>query len=289
MIIHGGIERAASTFLQEEVFPKLGVYRYDPGFSRNLKRLGYEAISGLPIEIREGFERLGETKRVLSWEGFFGIHHHYTGERFYACDLALSNAKTLLGYGLKLFVVLRRQDAAIESMIKYKRRYLTAPDMLLADYPVKTDLFGRYCLSSQYARLLRSYDYYRSISFAQNLLGPQNVCVAIYEDLVQDPGAFFKTISKFFEEDLSGLEDLSRIRVNKESTKYTDLIEQYVPMGPLLRFVNNVSGFRLEKLLPKRASALSDQSREDLRAVFREDNRKLANLLGIDLGKYGYC
>jgi hypothetical protein len=289
MIIHGGIERAGSTFLQEVVFPRLRLNRYDAEYSRKLKLLGRDAISSLPKEITDGFKRLKGTKVVLSRESFFATHHHYTGETFYASELALSNAKTLLEEDLKLLMVLRRQDSAIDSMVKYKKRYVSAPNMLLADYPVRLDRFGRYSLSSQYARLLRSYDYYRSIAIARNMLGAQNVCVVLYEDLIHDPKKFFQVISEFFEEDLSALEALSCHRMNAHSSKYDDLVSGYVTMGPLLRAANNLSGFRLEKLLPKRAAALTDHSRQELLALFQQDNIKLANLLGIDLGKYGYC
>lgn len=289
MIIHGGLERAASTFLQEKVFPFLDTYRYDADAAPALRALGRDSVAHLDAAVRDRFATVYNTKVLLSSEQFWCRYHHFLGRPPYSSELALTNILALASPPVKLLMILRRQDDAIDSIVRYKQRFLSKPNMLIADYPVKPNFFGVYRIASQYGRLLRTYDYYMAMSLAANILGKENVTIAVYEDLAHDPGAFFDRLSESFEEDMSRFVACAETRVNSESAKYENLVDGYVPMGHIMRKVNNLTGCRLEKLLPKRPSALTDRQRAELMAVFREGNRKLADFFDIDLGKYGYC
>jgi hypothetical protein len=49
-----------------------------------------------------------------------------------------------------------------------------------------------------------------------------------------------------------------------------------------------VSGFRLEKVLPRRKKALSEADAAAIRAVFAEENRKLDLCFGLGINRHGY-
>jgi hypothetical protein len=124
---------------------------------------------------------------------------------------------------------------------------------------------------------------------AAAILGRDRLHVLVYEDLAADPGAFFGALGEALGEDLSRFAGREFERVNQTSWKYAQLTGRYVPMGHFFRRINNLSGYRLERLLPGRQAVFSEQDRARLLDVFREDNRRLARFLDLDLARYGYC
>ena len=212
----------------------------------------------------------------------------YTGRLLSDPRVAFANLNELYGRACKILIVIRRQDTAIDSMIRYKQRYLSNPRMYLMDYPVRISLFGSYRAEGLYGRLLDAYNYYRNLFLLLPVFGKDNIHVLLYEDLMQDPAKFFQDLGVCFGENLDFMVSGVDQRENVRSRKYDDLPAGYVPMGHLVRKLNNLSGFRLEKLLPKRSYGLPPEDAEKIMAIFGSENSKLDDLFGLRLARYGY-
>jgi hypothetical protein len=135
---------------------------------------------------------------------------------------------------------------------------------------------------------MESYDYYRALSEIIALFGKENIFVIPYEDLANNRKSFFRRLSVCFDQDLSMLTTECDDRVNIRSRKYDRLPREYVSMGHFLRKLNNLSGYRLEKLLPARKAGITPGFRNDLMARFVEGNRHLDDIFNLNLNRYGY-
>ncbi len=289
VVVHGGLERAASTFLQRVVFPALTSYSYREDLVQDLSRIGERHISQIPAKVRDRLGALKHTRSLVSSEGIVTTRCAYDADYIVDPSLTLLNLKALFGGQTRLLLVIRRQDKAIDSMLRYKQRYLSDPDMFLMDYPARrSSLTGATHFESLGGRLLDSYCYYRSLAAAIEILGKGNVTVLVYEDLVNNPHVFFSGLGKLLGEDSEWLTGLAGTRVNEVSDKYEKLPGGYVPMGHIMRRLNNLSGYRLEKILPSRRSALNKDRSERILELFRDENRLLAELFDLDIEKYGY-
>lgn len=123
---------------------------------------------------------------------------------------------------------------------------------------------------------------------AFELLGPERVTLLTHEELVDKPESFFARLSKVFDTNIGLLVENSTEKVNVRSAKYTNLPKSYVPMSHIVRRLNNLSGNRLEKLLPSRKSGLTDKMKKEVLDIFRESNKQLSELFKINLNEYGY-
>ena len=165
-------------------------------------------------------------------------------------------------------------------MIRYKQRYLSDWRQYLLDWPVrKRPLAGSFVCEGLYPRLLNSYNYLKYVGLSMELFGRDRVHVVLYEDLKADPEAFFGGLGEALGEDTAGLMASAQTRVNAKSAKYEGLPGRYVPMGHLVRKLNNLSGHRLEKFLPGRESGLPEERKAEVLALFRDGNQRLAALL----------
>jgi hypothetical protein len=288
-VFHLGMTRCASTFLQLEVFPLLTRREFiRDGLSRKITALGYAHCSQMDEQVVKPFRELAGKSVLLSNEGILCTKRAYTGKLFWEDTLVIANLKELYGENCKILVVIRRQDTIIESMIRYKQRYISDANMLLVDFPVRRSVFGALRYEALFDKLLSSYNYYRSLVPLLTLFGKDRLFVLPYEQLIADKRAFFGRLSECMDEDLTHLADRNLPRRNEKSKKLANLPEGYVKMGHVARKLNNLTGHRLEKLLPTHNRALDEKQSQDVLKPFLEDNRRLDGLFGLNLKSYGY-
>ncbi len=289
VVVHGGLEKAASTFLQQRIFPNVPNYQYFPELRPLLIEIGTAHWTHLKKDIVTEIGGLSGSNSILSSEGLICLERAYDGQFTSRSDLTIGNLAHLLGDSLHFVVVLRRQDTAIDSMIRYKQRYLADPKSFMVDFPAKrTRVSAMWDYRSLTSRLLQSYNYYHHMIPAFETLGPERVTVLTHEELANKPDAFFARLSEVFDTDIGKLADQSAEKVNARSAKYSDLPQDYVPMPHFIRRLNNLSGNRLEKFLPSRKSGLTEEMKREILDIFRESNRQLSDLFKLDLNEYEY-
>ncbi len=265
-VFHLGMTRCASTFLRTEVFPMLTKREYiRTGPCEDIRVLGYAHSSQMDDEVLNPFKALAGQSVLLSNASILCEKRAFSGKFSWEDTFVVANVKELYGDNCKILVVIRRQDSIIESMIRHKQRYISDPDMLLADFPVKRTIFGSMKSESLYDKLLSSYNYYRSLVPLLPLFGKDRLFVLPYEQLVADRPAFFARLSECLEEDLTHLAEANLPRRNDgTSKKYSDLPKGYVKMGHVARKINNLTGHRLEKLLAAHRRALDEKQSKDV-------------------------
>ena len=289
VVVHGGLEKAASTFLQQRIFPNVPGFRYFPELRPSLLELGKCHWSHLDETVVAEIGGLAGSNAILSSEGLVCVEHAYDGQFTQRSCLTIGNLAHLLGHSLHLVVILRRQDTAIDSMIRYKQRYLSDPMSFLVDFPAKRrGVSTMWDYRSLYSRLLQSYNYYHHLAPAYDQIGPDRITLLPYEALVDRPESFFAGLSEVFDTDIARLSEQSAEKVNARSEKYSDLPDAYVPMSHFVRRLNNLSGYLFEKLFPSRQSALTDGMKSEIMDIFRDSNRQLSDLFKLDLDAYGY-
>ena len=288
-IVHGGIEKAASSLLQQTIFPNLTAYRYLADYRSHLVGLGRASKDDIPAEAREAFQALADSNTLISSEGFVCLRRAYGGYLAAEPSLALLNLRDLVGGPVRLLLVLRRQDSAVESMVRYKQRYFADPHSFLADFPAqRSRLTGMWSYGGLSDRLLQSYNYDQFIAIACGILGAENISILLYEDLRNEPLTFYKKLGDLVGEDLTHYVTRPPAVVNSTSSKYDALPSRFVPMPHLVRRLNNLTKHRLEKVLPQRDYALPPETRSEIRTIFAESNRRLSQRMDLDLDKYGY-
>lgn len=285
-VIHVGIPRGASTFLQKRIFPNVPGYRYvrEPNF----EALGHGHLDVLDAELRDAFRSFADQNVILSQESSLFRFAIYTGRFHPDPRIIFSNIHELYGRNCMIVMVIRRQDTAIDSMIRFKQRYLSNPSMYLMDYPVRTSIFGVHKASGLYGKLLDAYNYHSNVFLLLPAFGKENIRILLYEDLINDPAKFFRGLSECFGADLTPLISSAQERENVRHHKYENLPKGYVPMGHILRKLNNLSGYRLEKLLPERKFGLPPDDAKGIMKIFADQNRLLDDLFGLGLQRYGY-
>ena len=284
-VVHVGIQRGASTFLQKQIFPQIPGYSYDA--SVVLRDYGHAHLDAMTPGKSQLLKAFANRNVILSDEGALFTGSIYTGRLKADSRIIFSNLAEAFGQNCRIFIMIRRQDTAIDSMVRYKQRYLSDPSTFLADYPVSQSIFGTYKSEGLYGKLLDSYNYYRHLMMLRPFFG-RSVHIGLFEEMRAEPNKFFAGLSRLFEVDVGHLAGQTKKVENEKSKKYSGLPPAYVPMGHLVRKLNNLSGHRLEKLLPSRKSAIEPDMAADILKIFRDDNRRLDELLGLGLDRYGY-
>lgn len=288
-VFHLGMTRCASTFLQLEIFPSLSRRQFvRPGTGSSISALGYAHLSQMDKAHVDRWKGYVGKSVLLSQEEILCSKRAYAGRLHWDDNIVVTNLRELYGEDCRILVVIRRQDMIIDSMIRYKQRYLSDARMFMVDYPVNRSVFGALKFESLFDKLIASYNYYRSIVPLLPLFGKDRIWILPYEQLVSDKDLFYSRLGECLDEDLTRQKESSLPRRNTTSHKYSDLPKGYVPMGHVMRKLNNLSGYRLEKFLPSQKEALGQRQCEEILKIFEADNRRLDELFGLNLKALGY-
>ena len=299
-VIHIGFAKCASTLLQRKVFPEVPGYEYVD--CRDYTGLGTTYLSDL--DPSSPVLRLPSMNNVILSNHAF-LHYHLPlpwrkyGKRV-RIDITVANLSVLCRDRGKIVVVLRRQDSAIDSRIKYAGDQYARPECFFLDYPMRGDgwskeqkregnpVYKAQCLANVYGGTFTgSYDYFDILQRLATGVDKKRIHVLLYEDLVHDKGAFLDGLAAIFEQDMSAFMPSLMKKVNKSPE---------TPVAPHPFFTRGIGREqRLKSFLLRRAGrlfarplGLSEEWKEEFLDLYREGNRRLADSFDLPLKKYGY-
>jgi len=303
VVLHVGYPKTASTWLQETIFadPDSGFvfpwYRSDCRARTISAFVTVNSYSDDSVWARtffeEGLRRCagGSGVPIISDESLCGdpLLRFYTGR--YIADRIHSvfpRAKILIG--------VREQKAIAISL--YREYLLTA-----GSFPLEVFL-GRGDEPMGYSPILRPdyLEYDRVVGYYQKLYGRENVLVLPMELLQKEPQKFVESIFEFCQ--CSGrIEHLSaarRVGLSAVALEIQRWLNPLIPVNPLVpqpstiaaRIISRLS-HGIDRLVPRSWSTPLERRWKTITArrydgMFRDSNRRLAELTGIDLAALGY-
>ena len=310
LTIHVGLRKAASTTLQKGLFAKLpelnhfgmwidDVTRFpDPRIPELIQRIilsdgvNYDRAAARDLAEDAIVSKLSPTRiNTLSDEKLGGFWRGYADRRLIAERL-----KDLFG-NIRIIVMVREQiDHFLANYIALGGEYKLAPDRLRVRLPVTDHLeyMMRYPDYEQLGHLKVG----QSTAMYADIVGRDNVCVLLFEEMRDDLQAFAKRIGGFLGVGTDAVVACMRgrhenlRRTTRRMLAYRSLRAHVLP------------GFSLSAHLPARMHAgferaLSGGSKSQieipaewlarLRAYYAEDNARLAGDFGLDLARWGYA
>lgn len=306
--IHVGLSKAASTFLQQSFFPQVhdalfihapyeAVPRANPVqrfvrsiFTRNAACLDLPAIRE---EIDAFAQRCGHARILVSSEALFGTPFENNADFRRNADLLAE----VFG-APKIWLILRRQDTWLESWYSQLLKMgLSTSPARFTNY--RAGAFEDYDLPVYAGANLdvRDLDWSCYVQYYRRSFGASNVLVQTYEGFRRDAPAFlarfceFAGIAPFVPEpgrsvnpSLSRLSAAVARTVNVLPAGLKQQLRGLVP-GSLhpARILNRL----VDPMLPKHRLFPPELARAALQ-LHRENNRRLAALIGDDLSAHGY-
>lgn len=160
-------------------------------------------------------------------------------------------------------------------------------------------------LKAQYihvASLLKSLDFYQTISFYRDLFGSDNICILLFEfeDLLNNPNQFAKELAHFMEIDPIYTQNFINSKPQNTSNlmKQTKLYKsRYFDQIKLSQILPNLIYNPLYNILEKALTEYvpikpslnyNKEHLNKIRDLYRDSNQKLINDFGLDIRKYDY-
>ncbi len=286
-LIHIGYPKCGSTFLQMEVFPKIKAVKTSSTTESDeflLKAVPHimtlDSIFYDPAFIKDCAEKMNPKINVISYEGFAGFVSLGRGVETATITKRLKN----IFPDTKILVVLRNQETIIPSLYTHDVKFGYA-----CDFDKWFKMFEatfRY-IFLKYSGLIECY---------RDIFGKENVKVVFFEELFKK-----ETIKEIL--DFSGIDSAGLENVDCSSRKNT----AYTPLSLSLTLwlnrhfgtkINLGAGFvycfwryRISKYVDsisglfgmKKKNFITSKIDEKLVEWFREDNRKLAEVIGRKL------
>jgi hypothetical protein len=316
IILHVGLHKTATTFLQERVFPALPGVRFvhpvhyprpdDGPIERFVLDLLYRNAACIDIDrhrtqIDAWLAEVAEPIVLISSEALVGIpaENHRN---------ILTNAELLaeLFPAAKICLVFRRQDrwaeSAFSQLLKQGfsttiERYLNYRDGEFGPYNV--GLFNGPNVDA------RDLDWERFDALYRRRFGADSVCALPFELFVTDSHEFLRRLYAFAEIEPGVFPD-TRERVNERWSALAVGLAQVVNVIPM-RVKRTIRDYvshdwhpsavlsrtvipRLPGWIPGvgKADSIGPKLSAALLELHRDDNRRLGERIGIDLSQYGY-
>lgn len=300
VIIHIGLSKTGSTFLQSKVFPFLeNTFSITPPAATlegtPLHFLFYQTVrpdrkKRLSNEedrkaIFNYVSSLTSDNIILSNEHFSTVQFRYKSE--YNCFEELKK----IFPEAKIFLVLRKQDEWAQSA------YNTTVRMPGRRKPLN-ELWqynnNRFADDSK----VRTINWYELVKEAYSYFGKENVFVTTYELFADEPKKFLSEFYNFFEIPPYYPEDYNKVNFKLKEIRVEPLNELYdiaIEKLPykLQKVIKKNSKF-IKKFIGKlyrytyHIEFFTPQQKQQILDIYSESNKKLAELVGIDLSKYGY-
>jgi hypothetical protein len=307
-LIHIGYHKTASTWLQKQIFYPQHAGFYAPFHSRDIQKeiVAPNSFDFDPEVCRRLYAPAIEQARASGMTPVFSAErlsgHPYSGG--FDSQMIADRLLQIFPKG-KVLIVIREQKSIIRSAyIQYIKRGGAATLKTFLD---RANLIGAVPLFS-----LDFYKYHRLISYYHQLYGQENVLVLPYELLVADRKQFVGEVQAFCgltQTESFWTEGLAQGTINKSPSGLE---------SQLIRLLNHIVGprndFNRHSLLPlpekrvrkihggiKRAgklvpkvlhTTLTNRMRASIAAAagdtYRESNAISSELIGRDLGAYGY-
>ncbi len=208
----------------------------------------------------------------------------------------VTKAERLLGlFGdIRIMLCLRRPEdlmislysESIKELNPRAHRLLTLENWLEQEWSEQRALRNTRILD--FSRLIRCY---------QDLVGEENVCVLLFEDLCKEPVEYARQLSEFI--GISHQRTLELLQGHKENKsvsqldynlfKLSSLLGYRAEKGPLRRFIPQpIKEMIKGSLSDTKRFSMSDEWRERIRIYCRKENQDLVKLIGSGPERYDY-
>lgn len=310
LFIHIGLRKAASTTLQRGLFARLpqlrhfgmwhedGTRFHDPRVPELIHRVilsdgvNYDRPAAKALAVDAILSNLSPAHiNTLSDEKLGGFWRGYADRRLIAERL-----KDLFGE-IRIIVMVREQiDHFLANYIALGGEYKLAPDRLRVRLPVTDHL--------EYMMRYPDYEQLGHLKVGQltamyaDIVGRENVCVLVFEEMRDDMPAFAARIGGFLGVEAGAVTACLQGRHENLRRKTQSMLAYRSLRAHLL------PGIKLSSLLPQRmhdgfqtALARGPKSQirlpaewvERLRGYYADDNARLAGTFGLDLARWGYA
>lgn len=300
LIIHVGVHKTGSSFLQQKIFPFLAdtYITGHPAIRQNkdpLRTLQEKLIFSSPFMINYNNDKKNILDFIENLEHQYLIFSHESlfGNPFenYRDHIFITNSLKQMLPAAKIFIVFRKQDDWIESLYK-----LT----LFWGQCVKTNDFLNYKNHKFYNTLLwssfglnfdvKSIDWRPYIENYFNLFGKENVLALPYELLVSNHKEF---LDKFYQ--FSGIETYYPPQIEYINKGYS-LISAYsalfinsLPMNKRQKkYLRDFIQENVDKRMYIPHKFIDEKKRNKIMRYYKDANIELEKFLNIDLKQYGY-
>ena len=191
LIIHLGVHKTASTFLQKELFPNIESYTFiERNKLQNFKEyilycddLEFESTYSYDLFCKSIDEPLS-SRVLISDEDFYGMPFYGAIDRKRNIDRLTSTFATV---DLSFIIVLRQQESLLNSLyLQYVKTGGTANS-------------NEFIVSKQYPLLITNsyFKYDRYLKFIEDKIGNDNLCCLFYEDFIKDKEGFILNLETF--------------------------------------------------------------------------------------------
>jgi len=306
-VIHIGYHKSASTFLQQQVFPKLPVnYVFFSGENRQYLDM-IESTNGLDsLAIQEWIEKEISQKyptgkhsiTVLSHEELSGHPHGY--KRISAITTAVNLKETFPD--AKILIIIRNQLDYMTSLYTFR----------VAVKGHETRGFARFLREEGEKGLFDHLEYHRLVELYHQLFGRENVTVIPMEVLLRSSEDFYHRLFEFLQIPTQKIQNTQPSNV---STKILAILGFWQPInylfGQILSLLRLIFGerpgnfprfrssyYELKRKVTRILNRVLSKGRQleidslpgsvDFVERFSESNSRLNKLLDMDLSQFGY-
>lgn len=297
-ILHVGLHKTGSTFLQQQVFPKLrGVLYNGSGYWCDdfAKSLDRQLRFWNPLYVdgdawRKEIERIQAERNagilLLSQESLVGRlldgyrdHEYLTAKLKVICPDA------------KIFLVFRRQDTWVESAYR---------QTLHLGFSVPADRFLNATTKAPFGHMSRpnyvqlslntnQLDWSLVVENYQKTFGRDRVLALPYELMSEDIQGFLKRFYEF-----SGIDPYYPAKASRANRSYSlpsarlaYFVNKFVPRRQR-RLVREFLQEKVDRLYYRPGNLLSDDVRAAIWTYYADANRRLEQVSGCALAQYGY-
>ncbi len=328
IIIHMGMPKCGSTFLQSKVFPNINNTYFEGNDRKDLNPIStairniiaYKDPLNIDIEktkreVDVFLNRLPEKNIIISYEALFGCFFNNYRDKKLIADLIY-----LLFPKAKLLLIIRKQNTWVHSIYK---------QLLSVGYSFSFKKFTNYCNSNfenyQYRKGInidvKELNYYNYISYLFQVFNKERVFVLPFEYFLENKKEFLKSVFQY-----TNLPEYYPSDFKHENKSYSFIsaylaiifnrffIRPYnslgfIPEQPFLKSLLKVkksNTFTLflikisaalnfnnmlklfDKLFYIKYSFLKPSMSKKIMQTHNESNKKLNKIVGFDLKKYGY-
>lgn len=193
--------------------------------------------------------------------------------------------------GLSVLVVIRRQDYWLAS------RYAQSSGKINGACQRHFEAELRRVIYRDYDRYGRYLDYRELYNVLVSALGSRNVLMMPFEARLEHPTAFLKSIMRFVGETAIGAEQIlekgSEVYNARRRTLDSWTLRPYSHSIKVPRVIRPyIGGYRRIPVSKNRNAqfiTLTENMRKEILSVYESSNRRLSELLGSDLARYGYA
>ncbi len=312
IILHVGLHKTGSTFLQKQIFPFLqdvyftGTYLENTDYDRfhrefwhlginyknNSKFTDEKEFLEIKMYVSSFINNIEENNFLFSFETLFGNCWKSYHNNFDNTELL----KQIFPEA-KIFIVIRKQDDWIKSAYVHYAYKGANPVSINSFIGYKKENFNK----SEHINI-QDLNWTKYIENYMEKYGRENVFVLPYELLKNNPEQFLTNFYDFFE-----LKQYFPNEYKKENEGPALNVKKVKPLSfSYNNFIDNLQNNKLKSFIIKNDRGikyflnkfqiednysnqkLTENQKEQILKIHEESNRKLSKLIGIDLGQYGY-